>query len=129
MVAGLAAALGLAALVLACAGLYGLLGYAVSRHAREIGLRIALGARPASVLWLVQRESLLLAALGTIAGIGGALALGRFVRRLLFQVTPFDPVALVAASVSLLLVASAAAYLPARRAASLDPVVALKRDE
>jgi len=128
MVAGLAAALGLAALVLACAGLYGLLGYAVSRHAREIGLRIALGARPASVLWLVQRESLLLAALGTIAGIGGALALGRFVRGLLFHVTPSDPVALVAASVSLLLVASAAAYLPARRAASLDPVVALKRD-
>jgi len=128
MVAGLAAALGLAALVLSCAGLYGLLGYAVSRHAHEIGLRIALGARPASVLWLVQRESLVLAALGTIAGIGGALALGRFVRGLLFHVTPSDPVALGAASVSLLLVASAAAYLPARRAASLDPVVALKRD-
>jgi len=129
MIAGLAAALGLTALALACAGLYGLLAYAVSRHGREIGLRIALGARPASVLWLVQRESLVLATIGAAAGLGVALALGRFVRGLLFQVTPADPLALAAASASLLLVASAAAWLPARRAARLDPVVALKREE
>jgi predicted permease len=129
LIAVLAAALGIAALVLACAGLYGLLAYAVSRHGREIGLRIALGARPSSVLWLVQRESLVLAGLGIAAGLGGALVLGRFVRAtMLFQVTPGDPIALVTASMVMLVVAAGAAYLPARRAASVDPVVALKRD-
>ena len=91
LIAILAGALGVAALILACAGLYGLLAYAVSRHGREIGLRIALGARPASVLWMVQRESLVLAALGIAAGLGGALALGRLIRTMLFQITPADP--------------------------------------
>jgi ABC-type antimicrobial peptide transport system permease subunit len=128
LIAVLAGALGVAALVLACAGLYGLLACAVSRHGREIGLRMALGARPASVLWMVQRESLVLAGLGIAAGLSGALALGRFVRSMLFQVTPDDPIALGLASTAMLLVAAGAAYLPARRAASVDPVVALKRD-
>ena len=128
LIAALAAGLGVIALILACAGLYGLLAYAVSRHGREIGVRIALGARPASVLWMVQRESLVLAAIGIVAGLAAALALGRFVQTMLFQVTPADPLALTAASLVMLLVASGAAYLPARRAASVDPVVALKRD-
>jgi putative ABC transport system permease protein len=128
LIAGLAGALGITALLLACAGLYGLLAYAVSRHSREIGLRIALGARRGAVLWMVQRESLLLAGLGIAAGLGGALALGRFVRAQLFQVSPADPLALGAAAATMLLVTAAAAYLPARRAASVDPVVALKRD-
>jgi putative ABC transport system permease protein len=128
LIAALAAGLSLIALVLACAGLYGLLAYAVSRHGREIGVRIALGARPASVLWMVQRESLVLAAIGIVTGLAAALALGRFVQTMLFQVTPADPLALTAASVVMLLVASGAAYLPARRAAAVDPVVALKRD-
>jgi putative ABC transport system permease protein len=126
--ATLAGGLGILALVLACAGLYGLLAYAVSRHGREIGLRIALGARPAAVLWMVLRESLVLAAIGIAAGLGGALALGRFVRTMLFEVEPTDPTALAAASAVMLLVASGAAFLPARRAAGIDPVVALKRD-
>ena len=128
MIAALAAGLGGIALLLSSAGLYGLLAYAVSRHSREIGLRIALGAEPRSVLWMVQRESLLVSAFGIAAGLGAALALGRFVRTLLFEVTPADPLALTAASLVMLLVASGAAYLPARRAASVDPVVALKRD-
>jgi putative ABC transport system permease protein len=128
VIAVLTAALGIAALVLAGAGLYGLFAYAVSRHGREIGLRMALGARPASVLWMVQRESLALAALGIAAGLGSAIALGRFIRAMLFEVTPGDPVALAAASAVVLAVAAGAAYLPARRAASVDPVVALKRD-
>ena len=127
-IAALAAGLGGIALLLSSASLYGLLAYAVSRHSREIGLRIALGAEPRSVLWLVQRESLLLAAFGIAAGLGAALALGRFVRTLLFEVTPADPLALTAASLAMLLVSSGAAYLPARRAASVDPVVALKRE-
>jgi putative ABC transport system permease protein len=128
LIAMLAGALGVAALVLACAGLYGLLAYAVSRHSREIGLRIALGARPASVLWLVQRESLVLTVIGIAMGLGGALALGRFIRTMLFEITPGDPIALAAASASMLVVAAGATYLPARRAAGVDPVVALKRD-
>ena len=128
LIAILAGALGVAALMLACAGLYGLLAYSVSCHGREIGLRIALGARPASLLWLVQREALVLAGLGIAAGLGGALALGRFVRTMLFQITPADPAALAAASLVMLAVASSAAYLPARRASRVDPVVALKRD-
>ena len=128
LIAILAGALGVAALILACAGLYGLLAYAVSRHGREIGLRIALGARPASVLWMVQRESLVLAAIG-IARRPRRRARARPLR-------PDDAVrdhagrsaALAAASAAMLLVASGAAYMPARRAASVDPVVALKRD-
>jgi putative ABC transport system permease protein len=128
LIAALTSVLGIVALVLACTGLYGLLAYAVSRHGREIGLRIALGARPSSVLWMVQRESLVLAAVGIATGLAGALALGRFVRTLLFQVTPADPVALTGACLVMLAVASASAYLPARRAASVDPVVALKRE-
>jgi ABC-type antimicrobial peptide transport system permease subunit len=126
LIAVLAGALGAAALILACAGLYGLLAYGVSRHSREIGLRIALGARPASVHWMVERESLALVALGIAAGLGGALALGRFVRTMLFDVTPADPIALAAASAVMLLVACGAAYVPARRAAAVDPVITLK---
>jgi ABC-type antimicrobial peptide transport system permease subunit len=128
LIASLAGGLGFIALILACAGLYGLLAYAVSRHGREIGVRIALGARPPAILWMVLRESLVLAAIGITAGLGGALALGRFIRAMLFEVAPADPAALAAASAVMLLVASAAAFLPARRAAGLDPVVALKRD-
>jgi len=122
----LASALAVAALILACAGLYGLLAYAVSRHRREIGVRIALGARPASVLWMVQRESLVLAGLGIAVGLGSALALGRFVRSMLFEVTADDPLALGAAAVVMLVVASTAAYLPARRATRIDPLTALR---
>lgn len=128
ILAGLATGLGLIALVLASAGLYGLLAYAVSRHSREIGLRIALGARPASVLWMVQRESLVLAIAGIAVGLAATVAAGRFVRSLLFEVTPADPLALTGAALLVLLVAACAAFVPARRAALVDPIVALKRD-
>jgi ABC-type antimicrobial peptide transport system permease subunit len=128
LIAMLAAALGVAALVLACASLYGLFAYAVSRHAREIGIRMALGAQSGAVLWMVQGESLVLTAIGIAAGLGGALALGRFIKAMLYEVTPADPIALGAASVLMLAVAAAATYLPARRAASVDPVVVLKSD-
>ena len=128
ILASLAMGLGLIALALASTGLYGLLAYAVSRHTREIGLRIALGARPSGVLWMVQRESMVLAAAGIAGGVAMTFALGRFARSLLFEVTPTDPLALAGAAVLMLIVAGAAAFVPARRAALVDPIVALKRD-
>jgi predicted permease len=128
ILAALAAGLGGIALVLACAGLYGLIAYAVSRHQREIGLRMALGAKPRAVLWMVQRESLIIVALGTAAGLAVSVALGRYVRTLLFEITPADPGSLTGACGVMLLVAAVAAYVPARRAARLDPIAALKTD-
>jgi putative ABC transport system permease protein len=128
VLAALAAGLGGIALILACAGLYGLIAYAVSRHQREIGLRMALGAQSRAVLWMVQREALVVVILGIVAGLAATFALGQFVGTLLFEVTPADPVSLVAASAVMVAVASLAAYIPARRAASLDPIAALKRD-
>ena len=128
LMAVLAGALGAAAMVLACASLFGLLAYATSRHGREIGLRMALGATPGSVVWMVQRESLLVTSAGIGVGLAGALALGRFVSALLFQVAASDPVSLAAASCAMLVVAAAAAFVPARRAASIDPALSLKTD-
>jgi predicted permease len=129
LIAMLATALGGTALVLACAGLYGMLAYGVSRRRREIGLRIALGAERASVLWLVQRESIGLALAGVAVGLAAAVALARFVAAtLLFQISATDPLALGLAAAIMLAVAVAAAYVPARRAASVDPVVALKTE-
>ncbi len=128
LMAVLSGVLGVAALLLACAGLYGLLAYTVSRHSHEIGVRMALGARPLSVMWMIQRESLVLASIGIVVGLGGTLALVRFVRTLLFQIAPADTLALAAASGVMLLVAAAAAFLPAHRAARVDPVVALRSD-
>jgi predicted permease len=129
LIAILAAALGVTALVLACTSLYGLLAYSVSRRRREIGLRIALGARPAAVVWMIQRESIALALAGVAAGLGGAVALARYVgTTLLFQISAADPIALGSAGALMLAVAGVAAYLPARRAASVDPVVALKTE-
>jgi putative ABC transport system permease protein len=128
LIAVLAGALGIAALILSCAGLYGLLAYAVSRHGREIGLRIALGARPASVVWMVQRESLAVAGAGILTGLACALALGRYIRTMLFEISPADPAALGAACAFMLVVASCAGYVPARRASTVDPLLALKTD-
>jgi len=128
-IALLAGALGVTALILACTGLYGLLAYAVSRHTREIGIRMALGATARSLLWLVEREALVLGVTGSLVGLFAAVVLARYVASgLLFGVAPADPLALAAAAGVMLLVALAAGYLPARRAARVDPLLALKRD-
>jgi len=122
----LASGLGFTALALACAGLYGLLAYAVSRQAKEIGLRLALGANRAGVLWIVLRDCLIVALVGIAAGAGMSLALGRFARDLLYLVKPTDALSLAAAAVLMLVVSMFAGFLPARRAARVDPVVALR---
>jgi putative ABC transport system permease protein len=126
--AALATALGLAALALACAALYGLLAYAVSRQTHEIGVRLAIGATRGDVLWLVLRDCLAVALVGTAAGLCAALALGRYARTLLFQISPADPVALAAAVLVMLGVAAMAGLVPARRAARVDPAIALRQE-
>jgi predicted permease len=126
VLATLATLLAFAAAVLACAGLYGLLSYAVARQTREIGLRLALGAHPRSMTRKVLADSLLLTAIGVVLGLGGALALGRVAGGLLFQLAPTDLFSIGAAAVLMLAVAALASAVPAWRAARIDPVVALR---
>jgi putative ABC transport system permease protein len=122
----LLAAFALLALTLAGVGIHGVISYAVARRTREIGVRMALGARAPEVLGLVLRQGLLLAGLGVLAGLAGALALRRVVAGMLFGVAPSDPLTLAAVAAVLLAVALVACYAPARRAANVDPAVALR---
>ncbi len=114
------------ALALAAVGIFGVISYSVSRRTREIGIRIALGATPASVRRLVIGESAKLVFFGLATGIPAALVLTRFLSTLLFDVRPADPVTFVGVAVLLALVAFAASYIPARRAMRVDPMVALR---
>jgi ABC-type lipoprotein release transport system permease subunit len=128
VVARLSVVLGLTALLLACAAVYGLLGCTVSRQRKEIGVRLALGAKRSAVLGLVLSQSLALAAVGSVAGLVASFALGGFVRTLLFQIEPSNPAALGTAVLVAVVALLGAALLPARRAATVDPIAAL-RDE
>jgi putative ABC transport system permease protein len=122
----IAAFLGVVSLLLACAALGGLMSHMVRSRTSEIGLRIALGAEHYAVTTLVLREALLLALGGAVAGVAVALALGRFVASFLHDVQPTDPIAIVAAASVILLTATVTGYLPARRAARIDPNEALR---
>jgi putative ABC transport system permease protein len=115
-------------LLLAATGLYGLLSYSVTQRVREIGVRMALGAKRADVLRLVVGEGLRLVAIGTVAGLLAAVAAGRLVSALLFGVSPTDPLTYAAVVGVLGLVACAACYLPALRAARVDPMSALRME-
>jgi hypothetical protein len=116
------------ALALTCVGIYGVAAYAVSQRVQEIGLRMALGARPASVVALVVRQGATPAALGLVVGMGLALYLTRVLSKLLFGVGPRDPVSFATVALVLLGVAVAASYVPARRAARVDPAGALRAE-
>jgi predicted permease len=116
------------ALVLAVAGMYGVMSYTVSRRRREIGVRVALGATPPSVVGMIVRQGLATTSIGAAAGFAGALVLTRTLEGLLFGVTPTDPVTFGGTLAMLMTVATVACYLPARRAVDVDPVEALRTD-
>ena len=114
------------ALLLAVAGLYGVMAYSVARRTGELGTRIALGATPGNVLRLVLRQGLVTALIGVGIGIGGAFVLTRTLRSFLFGLSPTDPVTFAGVAFLLIVVALAACYVPARRAAKVDPMEALR---
>ena len=128
LVSLLAAVFGALALALACIGVYGVLSYAVVRRTREIGIRVAVGARPVSVVWLMLRETIVVVACGVAVGVPAALWLARLVERQLFDVTSRDPLAIAAALLSLIVVAAVAGVIPTRRASRIDPIHALRSE-
>jgi putative ABC transport system permease protein len=116
------------AVLVAAVGLYGVVAHSVTERTREIGVRMALGAEGRQVLGLFVRQGLITAAAGTIIGLGGAVVLTRALEKLLFGVKPSDPATLGAVAVLLLAVAGVACYIPARRAARIDPLSALRAE-
>jgi ABC-type antimicrobial peptide transport system permease subunit len=126
LIARLSTFFGLLAVFLACIGIYGLMSYGVARRTSEIGVRMALGAGRADVLWMVIREGLVLVWIGIAMGLPAALTANRLVSALLFGLSPADPLSMTAAAILLLALALTACYVPARRAAKVDPMVALR---
>jgi predicted permease len=125
-IAALSSFFGLLAVVLAWIGLYGVMSYAVAGRTNEIGIRMALGAQKQDVLRLVMGQGMGVTLVGIIIGVGGAIAMTRLLVGFLFGLKATDPVTFIATAVSLGAVALLACYLPARRAATVDPVVALR---
>jgi putative ABC transport system permease protein len=120
------ALLGGLALALAAVGVYGVVSYAVSERTHEIGVRMAVGARPADVARMVVSDGGRLAAAGIVVGLAIALAAGRVMRGFLFHVSPFDPATFASVAAALAVVALLASYIPARRATRVDPMIALR---
>jgi predicted permease len=119
---------GTMAMALGILGIYGVISYAVSQRRREIGIRMALGANKSELVWMFVRSALVLAGVGTAIGLGAAAALMRFMRSLLFGISPLDPVTFLAVPVVLLAAAALASYLPALRTTAVDPVEALRAE-
>jgi predicted permease len=126
--ASLTTGFGLLALILACIGIYGIMAYTVSRRTNEIGIRLALGAEPGRVLRMVLGAAWWLTMAGVLVGLAGALGTGRFIASMLYGLKPYDPSTLIGAALLLMFVALAASWIPARRAASIDPMRALRNE-
>jgi predicted permease len=122
----LSAGFGVLATLLASIGLYGVMAFVVARRTKEIGVRLALGARPGRVVWLVMKEVLVLLAVGLALGVPAGLMSGRFVSALLYGIQPRDPLIAAGTIVLLTLVSAAAGFIPARRASRIDPILALR---
>ncbi|HEX4681058.1 MAG TPA: FtsX-like permease family protein, partial [Gemmatimonadaceae bacterium] len=120
------AAFALTALLLAGVGIYGVISYTVGQRSHEIGVRVALGALPTDVARLVLREGARLAVTGTVIGLGTALAVTRWLSGLLYGIGPRDPLTFAGVTVLLTAIALVACYAPARRAADVDPAIALR---
>jgi len=116
------------AVLLACIGLYGLMAYSVAQRTGELGLRMALGAPPRNVRWMVLRENSATVLVGVIVGLAGAAAAARLVRTQLFGLEPNDPAALAVSAAVLMAMALGAAYIPATRASKVDPIRALRHE-
>jgi predicted permease len=126
--ATLTSGFGVLALILAGIGIYGIMAYTVSRRTNEIGIRMAVGAQSREVLAMVLRETSLLACLGVVVGLAAAVGLTRLVASTLYGLKPTDPVTFFGAALLLLIIAMAAGFAPARRAASVDPIHALRHE-
>jgi ABC-type antimicrobial peptide transport system permease subunit len=126
LVAQLCSFFGLLAVSLSCIGIYGLMSYGVARRTSEFGVRMALGAQRRNVLWLVLKETLGLVVIGLVVGLALAPIVSRLATSLLFGLDSYDPLTIGLAVVAMLSVALLAGYLPARRAAKVDPMVALR---
>jgi predicted permease len=124
--ADLSAAFGVLAALLAAIGLYGVIAFVVARRTREIGIRMALGASPGNVLWLVTREVLVLVAAGIVIGLPAAFAFTRLIASQLYEIAPDDPLTIIAATLGIVAVAALSGYLPAHRAVRVQPVTALR---
>lgn len=122
----LCAILGFLGLVLAALGIYGVLSFSVNQRLREIGIRAAMGARPGDIRSMILRRAMVLAVIGLALGAVGAFALTRAMASMLYKVSPYDPVTLASAAAGLLAIALFCGYLPARRAAKIDPISALR---
>ena len=116
------------ALILAAVGIYGVIGYAVSQRTQEIGIRMALGARRGSVLRMVVGQAMTLAMIGILLGAAGAWGLSRLMQKLLYGVTPSDPITFATVAALLAVVAALAASIPGLRATRVDPVIALRSE-
>jgi len=126
--AALTSGFGVLALALACVGIYGIMAYSVANRRNEIGIRMALGAQPGQVRGMVLRESIWLAATGVVAGVAASFALTRLVKSMLYGIQPYDPPTMAGGVLILLTVALAASWIPARRAARVQPMEALRHE-